>query len=308
MLLLIIDVSLTLAQCTCCGSSSNISAGELTPTSYALSKRKWLGELYSEVRFFNPAPNITSADHHGQTNTSLSINNVFITSLGLRYGINEKTTLLIQQPFICINGTSTSSKAFGDLLSLINYKVIGKPNFVLGLQAGMEWPTGGNIQYANGNSVITGSGSYDPVVGFNMIKSLKNSVLRFNTFFKYTSRGFNATNYGNFFGNQIGYSYFIKKSGESCVPDSILKKQSKVKPTFAINLQVSGEWLQAQMKDHAMVNSTGGYLALVGVGATVGFRGFTIPILLNAPLYQKFYGNQNQTKIGLRIGLTKTFN
>lgn len=298
-------VNLFFGQCSCCGSSSNLSAGETTPTANTLNKKQWFGELYSDVRSFSGTMNTVSADH--SNNEALNAKSMVIAGIGLRYGINSKTSIVIQQPYIFINATSVSSKAFGDLLSLINYKALSKSNFIVGLQAGMEWPTGQYIQSGSGNSISTGSGSYDPVAGLNIIKAFKNSNIRANAFFKFTTMGFNQTNYGDFFGHQLGYSYFLLNSVASCSPDSI-SKRNQIGVSLSVNIQISGEWSQSQTKDHGMIANTGGYVSLTGVGLTFGFKGFTVPVVMSIPVYQQFYGDQNQNTLRLRVGLTKTFN
>jgi hypothetical protein len=301
-----LSVDLFFGQCACCGSSSNLSAGEITPMAYSLNKNQWLGELYLDYRSFSGTVNPGIADH--TINTAVNIKDMVITGMGLRYGINSKTSLVIQQPYIFINGTSTSSEAFGDLLSLINYKAFSRSNFIIGMQAGMEWPTGQYIVSGSGNSISTGSGSYDPVAGLNIVRAFKNSNLRANAFFKYTTKGFIQTNYGDFFGHQLGYSYFILNPASSCSPDSISKNKNQNGTSLSLNFQFSGEWSQAQMKDHVMIVNTGSYVNLAGIGITVGFKGFTIPVSLYVPVYQKFHGVQNRNVIRVRIGLTKTFN
>lgn len=306
-LLSVVNVNLSYSQCACCGSSSNISAGEVTPTAYALAKKQVFGELYSDLRYFDPPKDLNLSDHHNLSNTALKINSMLITTVGLRYGLTNRATLLIQQPYLFINARPTSSKAFGDLLSLINYKAFDKSNFIIGLQLGMEWPTGEYLQAGNGNAISTGSGSFDPVAGVNLMKSFSKSALRLNGFFKYTTRGFNATNYGDFFGHQLGYSYFLSNREAMCMDTNSAVKKS-AKPTLALNVQLSGEWSQPQWKDHAMVDNTGSYVALASAGLTLGYKGFTIPVLVSLPFCQKYNGLQNQNTFRLRIGLTKTFN
>lgn len=302
MLLLVINVGLINGQCSCCGSSSNISAGETTPMSYSLDKGQFLAELYSDLRLFDPVAPDNSPDHHSQTNMALSINNMVLASVGLRYGINSRLSLSVQQPYIFINGVTTNSKTFGDLLSLANYILIRKQKMALNFQAGMEWPTGENVQEANGNSVATGSGSFDPVAGFGFVRMFERSSLRAGAFFKYTTDGFNNINYGKFCNQQISYNYFVTRVAEGCTPDSASKKLS-----FAVNAQLSGEWLQMQMKNYSIIANTGGYTVLAGLGATLNFKGFSVPLVIAIPVCQYMHGNQNQNRFRLRVGLTKTF-
>jgi hypothetical protein len=235
--------------------------------------------------------------------SGLAINSMNIGIVGIRYGISNKLSLLLQEPMFLINSSSVNSRTIGDMLSLANYFPVNKPTIKIGLQAGMEWPTGQMLQISNGSAISTGSGSYDPVAGVNLLKPLKNSFIRASGFFKYTTKGFNDTYYGNFFGHQLNYTVFLKRASTTCSIDTL----NRSKPLLSMNFQVAGEWTQAQLKNNVVLENTGSYVVLGSIGSTISYNGFAIPITFSLPLYQNFLGEQNQTKFRLRIGITKTF-
>jgi hypothetical protein len=304
MLLMILGLDQSRSQCPCCsGSTSGFSGGESSPGLFVLGKKKWMAEMYSEYRSFAGVSKSPQTDRMGAQTTALAINSMDIGIVGIRYGLTNRTSLLLQQPMFLINSSSVNSKTVGDLLWLVNYFPVNKPGLIIGLQAGMEWPTGQIVEISNGTSISTGSGSFDPVAGINVLKPLKNSFFRASGFFKYTTKGFNGTNYGDFFGHQLNYTMFLNKRSNACSIDTVKKS----KPVLSVNVQLAGEWSQAQLKDNVFLANTGSYVMLGSVGSTIAFNGFAVPITFSLPLIQNFNGEQNQTKFRLRIGITKTF-
>lgn len=305
MLCIVFGLDKAISQCACCvGSSSGFSGGESSPGTFVLAKKKWMGEVYSEYRSFSGLTKVHHAEHVGANVSGLAINSMNIGIVGIRYGISDNTSLLLQQPVFWINSSSINSKTVGDLLSLLNYFPVNKPNLKMGLQVGLEWPTGQMVNISNGTSISTGSGSFDPVAGINLIKPLKNSFFRASGFFKYTTKGFNDIYFGNFFGHQVNYTFVVRKQSNSCSIDSL----QQAKPLLSFNLQVAGEWSQTQLQRNVVLENTGSYVVLGSVGTSVSFNGFSLPITVSIPMYQHFRGEQNQTKFRFRIGLTKTFN
>ncbi|MCW3077825.1 MAG: hypothetical protein JWO32_2434 [Bacteroidetes bacterium] len=292
------------SQCACCGSTSGFSGGESTPGAYPIGKNNWMVETYADYRTFNGISNEKKTIELGvSTSTAMTIKNIGIGMVGLRYGITNRTILLVQQPFFLINASDLTSKTTGDLLTLINYMLMNKSSLVIDLQGGMEWPTGQIVGFSNGSSVSTGSGSFDPVTGLSIKKPFKQAYVRGSAFFKYTTRGYNEVNFGNFFSHTLNYTYFITKTNAVCSPDSLKKEKALV----SINTQVSGEWARMQMKNNAYIENTGSYVSLAALGIAITYNGFTVPVSVSIPFYQHYHGEQNITHYRLRIGLTKTF-
>ncbi|MGZ3919325.1 MAG: hypothetical protein ACXVC7_03490 [Bacteroidia bacterium] len=305
MLFTVVCLNQIIAQCQCCGSMSGFSGGESTPGAFALGKNNWLVESYADCRFFNGISNEQRVHDLGVSTTSvLTVNHMGIGIVGARYGISDRAILLVQQPMFWVSGTTVNSKTIGDLLSLVNYMALNKPGLAVDLQAGMEFPTGQAVQFSNGSSVSTGSGSFDPVAGLSIKKPFARSFIRASGFFKYTTKGFNDTYFGNFFSQQVNYTIFLSKVNASCSPDSLPVKQ---KPVVSLGLQLMGEWSQMQMKNNAFIENTGAYVALGALSVAVAYKGFSVPLMFSVPFYQQYHGEQNMTKFRIRVGITKTF-
>jgi hypothetical protein len=290
------------SQCACCSAPTGFSGGDVSPVNYALSKKQMMVEAYGDSRFFNGISQPHYLDHSQSSATP--INNMLIGILGFRYGITSRLNLSIQLPYIYIGAQTQSSNAFGDAISLLNYTLFNKRKLIIAAQLGMEWPTGQSMQVNGLNSVTTGSGSYDPLFGMNISKILNKGVLRASTFFKYTTKGFNATYFGNFWANQLMYQHYLISPALVCGKDSTTRSSLGC----SIIAQLSSEYLQAQFKDHGAIENTGSFSVLAAVGTGISFKNFSIPILFTIPLYQDLNGEQNITQFRLRIGITKTFN
>jgi len=284
---------------------SGFSGGESTPGAFTLGKNNWMVEAYADYRSFSGISNEQKIHDLGVSTTSaLAVNYMGMGIMGARYGISDKLILLVQQPMFWINGTTVNSKTIGDILSLVNYNALNKADISVDLQGGMEFPTGQAVQFSNGSSVSTGSGSYDPVAGLSVKKPFTRSFIRASGFFKYTTKGFNDTYYGNFFSQQVNYTMFLSGVKGTCSPDSGTVKS---KPVVSVGLQLMSEWSQMQMKNNAYLENTGAYLALGALSVAVAYRGFSVPLMISVPFYQQYHGEQNITKFRLRIGITKTF-
>jgi hypothetical protein len=303
MLLSAVAVNQAWSQCACCGSVSGFSGGESTPGAASLRRGAWLTEMYVDHRTFRGISTVRDPELGVSTTTALVVHTMDIGLLGIRYGLTDKAVLLIQQPVFLIRTPSLNSKTTGDLMSLINYNLANNPNVVIDAQVGIEWPTGQVVQFANGSSVSTGSGSFDPVVGLSAKRSFKRSFVRANTFFKNTTKGYNDTYFGNFLGQQLNYTFFLSRSNNFCTRDSL-----KEKPLVSLITQVSSEWSQQQMKQHGYIENTGSFLVLGTMGIALSYKGFTVPLSISVPMYQKYNGQQNVTSVRIRAGITKTFN
>jgi hypothetical protein len=293
------------AQCVCCGSASGFSGGESALGDISLGKNRIMIESALDYRFFNGIKNQMIFQEHGTTTTT-PITDMAIAVLAIRYGINNNASVVIRESAFIINSPLSKSSTFGDLLTAINYRVFDKAAFIIETQAGLEWPTGQFVALTNGSSITTGSGSYDPVVGISAKLPFKNSKLRISGIFKYTTKGYNETYFGNFCGHQVDYTYVLTGREESCVPDSL--KQFKSKPVLALKAQLSGEWSQMQKSKNLFLVNTGAYVALAGVGITFSYRDFTIPLTFSVPLIQKFHGTQNSNQYRILLGISKIFN
>lgn len=306
-ILFVFTTQLNHAQCYCCGSTSGFSGGESGLGDVALQKNSLALETTLDLRSFNGIKSQSRSQEFGvSTTTALPINSMAIGIVGLRYGINNRTALLLQQPLFLINSPSLSTKTFGDLLALVNYRLLTRERFLLDGQSGLEFPSGQFVALSNGSSVSTGSGSWDPVAGLSAKFPGDKGSFRLAGFFKYSTKGYHETYYGNFFGHQLDYTRLLSRSAASCSADSV--RAGRERPVLSLRVQVSGEWSQMQRNNNAYLENTGSYVALAGLGFTFSYKGFAVPVTLSTPLIQQFHGEQNSTAFRFRIGISKVFN
>lgn len=301
MLPVLFYVNAVRSQCACCASTSGFSAAGSSPSVFNLKKNQVLVEAYADYRMYRGLQ--VPANYEGVLPDSafLRIRNAGTGILGVRYGISNRLNLVIQQPYFSIHANTMSSQTFGDLTTVLSAVVLKRPGSALSLQAGLEWPVG-KATVTGANTIITGSGSYDPIMGMTYSRLFGRSMLNAAAYFKYTTKGFNNTWFGNSFSHQLGYNYNLL-SPSDCSADSLAQK-----PALFLSLQCSGEWMQPQMKDHALVANTGGYAVLASCGMVFSFRGFSVPLLLSLPVYRYLHGIQNTEALRIRIGITRTFN
>ena len=299
-----IQSSRLIAQCGCCVCPVGFSGGESTPNAFVLAKRQWLIEVYSDFRFYKPL--VVASDHssHYISSATSSISKMVIGSIGVRYGIGSKTTLLVQQPTFLIHSAATHRKAIGDLMIVVNQLLWTKNNNAFSLQTGVELPTGRNLQIANSFVISPGSGSFDPVIGMSYLWQNNKSIIGVSNSFKYATKGFDDTFFGNFFGQQLNYSYKLINLEADCLNDSLRKVK---KTSLLLISQVSSEWVFPQLKKNVYVENTGSYLIVGSLGCSIGIKTVSIPILVTLPVYQHVNGSQNLTNYRVRIGITKTF-
>jgi len=68
--------------------------------------------------------------------------------------------------------------------------------------------TGQLLEISNGSSISTGSGSFDPVAGFNILKSLKNRLFRTSGFLNTLPRDIMEPTLATFW-HQLNYTLFF---------------------------------------------------------------------------------------------------
>lgn len=300
------------AQCNCSGSSSSVSFGETGSSSITLKKNQWMAELYGDYRSF--AHSHTTHDHSGHTHnhgasiadsSSNELESMLIVLGGIRYGLTNRISISVQQPHLWLNATPQSTSGIGDLMFIATAKVFDKNDFSGAILAGAEFPTGVKSKLSGENNLAIGSGSFDPVMGLVLVKSWQKSFIRANVFYKYSTIGYEKINFGNFLNHNLTFSYKLKGVSPVCKADSLNAEPDKFSWTVFAN--IAGEWFGEQVKENAIIENTGGYMLLTGIGTQLGFGKWFIPVSITVPIMQDLHGEQSQTKFRIRIGVIKTF-
>ncbi|MFO0357535.1 MAG: hypothetical protein ACK50A_11325 [Sphingobacteriaceae bacterium] len=297
------------AQCNCGGSSSSIAFSDAGNASITMKKNQWMVELSGEYRKFNQKHSAHDHDGHDHvhsvsTSSESSLKNTLIGLIGLRYGVTDRITLSLQQPYLSIYASPKGTDGIGDLLFVANVKLIAKSKFSAGIMLGAELPTGIASGLAGENNSVIGSGSFDPVAGISVLKTQQKSFIRLNVFYKQGTIGYNKTNFGSFLNGNLTFSYKIKSSNSFCSTDSI--KSNKLE--LSLFSSISNEWYTPQISDHVINQNSGGHLFLAGGGAQFGYKTWSIPISFQIPIFQNLKGEQSQTEFRVKIGIIKSFN
>ena len=300
------------AQCSCSGSSSSVSFGETGSSSLSLKKNQWTAEIFGDYRSFTQSH--TTHDHSSHlhnhdsataNSSSSELKNMLIALGGIRYGLTNRITLSLQQPHIWLNAMPQSTSGLGDLMFIATAKLFDKNDFSGAMLAGAEFPTGIKSKLSGENNLAIGSGSFDPVVGFVLVKAWQKSFIRANVFYKHSTIGYDKTNFGSFLNHNLTYSYKLKEENSECAVDSLNDESDKFSWTVFSN--ISGEWYSEQVKENITIENTGGYMLLTGIGTQLGFGKWFIPLSFTIPVLQHFHGEQSQTKFRTKIGIIKTF-
>ena len=152
------------SQCACCaGAGTGSSNGDYNNGILTLQKKQWVVETYGDYRTIKEG-----AAHHGHhepadttAEEETPLKSMFISSLGLRYGITAKITVSALLPYVFLQTDNGNDNGIGDLILLGTFNIFSKNNFNLALQAGVELPTG--IQKGSkfdNTTVVVGSGSF----------------------------------------------------------------------------------------------------------------------------------------------------
>lgn len=308
--LLLIGFNAAYSQCACCsGASIGSSNGDNSNSVVTLSKKKILVESYGDYRCFatsergHPEPN--PADSTVEEETPLT--KMTIASLGIRYGLTDNITVSALIPFVLLNTDKGNDKGLGDLILLSTIKVYSKNKMQIALNAGVELPTG---QQKSSNfdatTVVVGSGSFDPMTGVMFVKGWEKLSLKSNIFYKYTTKGFDNTNFGNLCIQNLTLGYQLNGPNAFCSPGDSTKK---IPTGFGWNIYGGyyGEWLGQISEDGNQDPNSGYYIGFATIGTSISTNGWSFPLTFSLPLLQELNGEQRHTAFRLRFGVTKAF-
>ena len=290
----------TYAQCACCaGAGAGSSNGDYNSGILTLSKNQLIAESYGDYR--------TIKNGDAQLDEETLLKSMFITSLGIQYGINKKTTVSALLPYAFLNTASGNDNGLGDLVLMGTYSMYSKNNFNIALQVGVELPTG--IQKSSSfdnTTIVVGSGSFDPMAGILISKHWGKFTLLGSGLFKYTTSGFENNYYGSIAIQNLTLSYKIKDGGNFCTMDTLNKKQAS---NLGWNLfgGYYGEWLDQLKEDTITDENSGYYLGFANLGTNLSYKNWSLPLTLSLHIISNMNGNQNDAGFRLRIGILKLF-
>jgi Putative MetA-pathway of phenol degradation len=289
-----------IGQCACCaGAGIGSSNGDYNNGILTLPKKTIIAESYGDYRTIQ---NGTAVEKDEKL-----LRSMFIASVGLRYGINDKLTIATLLPYVSLHTNSGNDNGLGDLILMSTYSIYQKNNFNLALQAGVELPTGiRKSSNFDNTTVIVGSGSFDPMLGISFSKRWDKLTLQGSGLYKYTTKGFENNLYGSLSTQNLSFSYRIFGGNNFCA----IEKEGK-KETSKVGLSLFGgyygEWLGSIVEDEIVDENSGYYLGFANTGANFSYKTWTIPLTFSLPLVHHLNGNQNKAGYRIRLGLIKAF-
>jgi len=290
----------TFSQCACCAAAgAGSSNGDYSNGVLTLQKNLLVVEAYGDYRTIH-ASNAPVMDEQ-------LLKSMFISSVGLRYGITNNITISALVPYVFLHTNTGDDNGISDLFLMGMFNVYSKNNFNFALQAGVKLPTG--IQKSSNfdnSTVIIGSGSYDPLFGAMVAKRWNKITLLANGFFKYTTQGFHNNYYGKLTSHNLSLSYKIKSPTGVCALDS-LNKNTVSNIGWSVTVGYCGEWIDKTIEDDVVDPNSGGYSGFATLGTNFSFKKWSFPLTVSLPVVSKLNGIQNDAGYRIRLGIIKSF-
>lgn len=294
------------SQCACCaGAGTGSSSGDYNNGILTLKKKQFVIEGYADYRTIKDGKG-----HNEPTDTikeETPLKSMLISSLGFRYGITDKITVSALLPYAFLHTGNGNDNGIGDLILLGTFNVYSKNNFNLGLQAGVELPTG--IQKGSNfdnTTVVVGSGSFDPMAGILFSKNWNMLTLQGNALYKHTTTGFEKTNFGSLSVQNLSLAYRLKGERSVCSADSTNHK-GHTNFGWTVFGGYYGEWLSSIKNKDGVDENTGYYLGYATLGTSLSYKKWSFPLTVSLPVIQQMNGDQNDAGFRLRVGIIKSF-
>lgn len=296
---LVLSSTQAFSQCACCaGAGVGSSNGDYNNGILTLPKKIWVAELYGDYR--------TIRNGNAPEDDEKLLKSMYITSLGLRYGITGKFTVSTFLPYVFLHTGSGNDQGLGDIILLGTYNFYSKNKFNLAVQAGLELPTG--VQKSSNfdnTTVIVGSGSYDPMIGLAFSKKMNKLMLQGNGLYKRTTNGFQGNYYGSLSTQNLSLTFELKENAVFCTSNKV----SGFNAAY-LGLRVFagyyGEWLDKIREDGVVDPNSGHYLGFANLGVNTSYKRWAFPLTLSLPVINNMYGTQNPAGFRLRLGIIRS--
>ena len=288
------------AQCACCaGAGVGSSNGDYNNGILTLPKHTVIAEAYGDYRTI----------HNGDApeEDEKLLKSLFVSSLGLRYGISGRVTVSVLLPYVFLHTNSGDDNGLGDLILLGTFSIYAQDKLSFALIGGIELPTGVQKDSNFDNTtVIVGSGSYDPMMGVAISKTWGRISLQGNGLFKVSTNGFKGNYYGDLSTHNLSLSYRLAGEKSFCAADTSVKDPAS---GFGLNIfgGYYGEWLDKVKEDDEIDDDSGHYLGFAVLGLNTSYKKWAFPVTLSLPVITAENGEQNEAGYRLRLGIVKSF-
>jgi len=300
LIVLIYSTTQVYSQCACCAAAgASASSNDFNNGIFTLPKNHWVIENYSDYR--------TVKNGNSPEEEEKLLKNMFISSIGVRYGITDKITISALVPYVFLHTNYGNDSGLGDLDLMGTFNVYSKNGFGFAVQAGIELPSGiqKDSNFDN-TTVVVGSGSYDPMLGLLFSKHWDKMTFIGNGLYKYTTNGFKGNYYGSIAIQNLALSYKIKAGGRLCA--MVEKDEKAMSNNFGWNVfgGYFGEWLDKIKEDGVVDENSGYYLGFANLGTTVSYKKWSFPLTISLPIINNMNGTQNDTGSRFRFGIIKS--
>jgi len=287
------------SQCACCAAAgASATSNDYNNGILTLEKNNWVIETYGDYRTIK-----SGTMPEGEEKL---LKNMFISSLGIRYGVTDKITISALVPYVFLHTNDGNDSGLGDLDIMATFNVFSKNSLNFALQAGIELPTGiqKNSNFDN-TTVVVGSGSYDPMAGLLVSKHWDKMTIVANALYKHTSTGFQGNYYGSIAIQNLSLSYKIKAGGRMCALDT---KDNKTVSNFGWNIfgGYYGEWLDRLKEDGSVDPNSGYYLGFANLGTSLSYKNWSFPLTVSVPIINEVNGTQNRAGYRMRVGIIRS--
>ncbi len=289
---------------SCCGNPSVYANSENVLNFTTLQKKRFIADLnldYTHIKSTEHSNHSSNThDHHNHnhssnTNAHTSLQSILLNTAQVRYGLHDKITLHAQIPFWLVESPNEYASIFGDASLLATYKVMQKENYGIGATTGIELPTGNSYLVFENNYLITGSGSFDPIVGAFTWFKYKKFITRLQTQYKQGMKGFDNIHFGSTVNTQWIVAYYLKG----------IESESKFKINF--NTGLSQDWTNAHTQNGKFIDNTGSFILWYNAGTQIQYKKILFPLSFIVPVYMNLRGMQNEPQFRLKTGVTLMF-
>ncbi len=289
----------TYSQCACCvAAGASATSNDYNNGALIMPKSQWVIEGYGDYR--------TIQNGNAFQDDEKLLKNMFVSSLGVRYGLTNKITISALIPYVFLHTNYGNDSGLGDLALIGTFNLYSKDEFNFAVQTGVKLPTGiqKNSNFDN-TTVVVGSGSYDPMLGIVFSKNWDKMALTGNGFYKYTTLGFNRNYYGSTATQNLTISYKIKSGGRLFAASD---KGKKVMSNFGWSVfgGYNGEWHDKVKENNVVDENSGYYLGFANVGTNLSYKKWNFPLTVSLPIINNLNGSQNKAGYRLRIGIIRS--
>lgn len=289
---------------SCCGNPSVAADNENILNLTTLSKKQFAVDVNADYIHFNSTKQDTSHlshnhhnHNHGSTPTEqhTSLESILLSTVQIRYGLHDKLTLQTQFPIWIISSPEEYTTAFGDIPLLATYRLVQKENYGIGISGGVELPTGYDYQVFGDNYLITGSGSFDPIIGASSWFRHKKFLTRLQTQYRQGMKGYDDITFGSTLNSQWIIAYYLKN----------IDAHSTLNLVF--NMGINQNWTDTHAQNGKLLDNTGSHILWYHAGTQILYKKLVIPVSFAVPMYMQLRGMQNEPQFRIKTGLTLLF-